>query len=71
LKAVAHSGMAAFNDFAHPKCTGDFPLDDVPDLELLGKVAVGSAPGSPEMQTVLDITVLRQPLSAIRALTPV
>jgi len=62
--------MAAFNDFAHPQCTGDFPLDDVPDLEELGRVAASSEPGSAEMQLVIDISVLRRPLSAIRTLTP-
>ncbi len=62
--------MAAFNDFAHPQCTGDFPLDDVPDLEELGRVAASSEPGSAEMQLVVDISVLRRPLSAIRTLTP-
>jgi hypothetical protein len=62
--------MAAFNDFAHPQCTGDFPLDDVPDLEELGRVAASSAPDSAEMQLVIDISVLRRPLSAIRTLTP-
>ena len=62
--------MAAFNDFAHPQCTGDFPLDDVPDLEELGRVAASSELGSAEMQLVIDISVLRRPLSAIRTLTP-
>lgn len=62
--------MAALNDFEHPQCTGDFPMDDVPDLEELGRVAVASSPGSPEMQLVLDISTLRKPLSAIRSLTP-
>lgn len=62
--------MAAFNDFAHPQCTGDFPMDDVPDLELLGQVAASSDPNSAAMQLVIDISVLRQPLSAIRAVAP-
>ena len=62
--------MAALSDFEHPQCTGDFPMDDVPDLEELGRVAASAAPTSPEMQLVLDISVLRRPLSAIRTLTP-
>ncbi|HUS41386.1 MAG TPA: hypothetical protein VMY16_01850 [Ilumatobacteraceae bacterium] len=62
--------LAALSDFAHPQCTGDFPVDDVPDLEALGRVAASSEPSSPEMQLVIDISVLRKPLSAIRALTP-
>ena len=61
--------MAALSDFEHPQCTGDFPIDDVPDLEELGRIAASAAPMSPEMQLVLDISVLRQPLSAIRTLT--
>jgi 2-polyprenyl-6-methoxyphenol hydroxylase-like FAD-dependent oxidoreductase len=60
--------MAAFLDFAHPQCTGDFPVDDVPDLEEFGRIAAMAEPGSPEMQLVLDISVLRRPLSAIRTL---
>jgi 2-polyprenyl-6-methoxyphenol hydroxylase-like FAD-dependent oxidoreductase len=62
--------MAALNDFAHPQCTGDFPMGDVPDLELLGNVAATSAPGTPGMEMVIDISVLRQPLSAIRTFAP-
>jgi 2-polyprenyl-6-methoxyphenol hydroxylase-like FAD-dependent oxidoreductase len=62
--------MAAFNDFTHPQCTGDFPLEDIPDLEELGRVAASSAPDSAAMQLVIDISVLRRPLSAIRTLTP-
>jgi hypothetical protein len=45
-------------------------MDDVPDLEELGRVAASAEPTSPEMQVVLDISVLRRPLSAIRTLTP-
>ncbi len=63
--------MTALSDFEHPECTGDFPIDDVPDLEELGRIAMSSSPGSPEMQVVLDISTLRKPLSAIRTLTPV
>ena len=62
--------LAALLDFAHPQCTGDFPVDDVPDLEELGRIAASCEPGSPEFQLVMDITVLRRPLSAIRTLTP-
>ncbi len=62
--------LAALLDFAHPQCTGDFPIDDLPDLEELGRVAASCEPNSPEMQLVMDISVLRRPLSAIRVLTP-
>jgi hypothetical protein len=62
--------MAALNDFAHPQCTGDLPLDDVPDPEELGRVAGSSEPGSAAMQLVIGISVLRRPLSAIRTPTP-
>lgn len=62
--------MAALSDFEHPQCTGDFPMEDVPDLEELGRTAGSAEPMSPEMQLVLDISVLRKPLSAIRTLTP-
>jgi hypothetical protein len=63
--------LAALLDFANPQCTGDFPVDDLPDLEELGRIAGSSAPGSPEMQLVIDISTLRLPLSAIRTLAPV
>jgi 2-polyprenyl-6-methoxyphenol hydroxylase-like FAD-dependent oxidoreductase len=62
--------LAAMSDFENPMCTGDFPEADLPDLMRLG-AAVERATESPEVgQLVLDIAVLRRPLSAIRTLTP-
>ncbi len=63
--------LAAMNDFADPRCTGDFPNDDLPDLMALGQAASTAIPGSVEMTLVNDIGTLRVPLSAIRTLTPV
>ena len=60
--------LAAMSDFEHPQCTGDFPDADLPDLMLLGEAAGAASPEA--QQLVLDIAVLRAPLSAIRTLAP-
>ena len=62
--------LAAMGDFENPDCTGDFPNDDLPDLMLLGETAANASPGSPEMDLVNAIGLLRTPLSAIRSLQP-
>lgn len=61
--------LAALGDFGHPDCTGDFPADDLPDLELLGRLAA-AAPGSPERRLANDVGTLRVPLSQVRSLAP-
>jgi 2-polyprenyl-6-methoxyphenol hydroxylase-like FAD-dependent oxidoreductase len=58
--------LAAVNDFADPRCTGDFPMDDLPDLELLGRVA--SDPDA--FAVVFAVSTLYRPLSAIREVVP-
>ncbi len=61
--------IAAASDFGNSKCTGDFPVDDLPDLERLGRLAETGEPDSPEIALVSDIMVLREPLSAVNRLT--
>jgi 2-polyprenyl-6-methoxyphenol hydroxylase-like FAD-dependent oxidoreductase len=62
--------LAAMGDFANPKCTGDFPEADLPDLMALGEAAAAGATSPEALQLVNDIGMLRKPLSAIRTLTP-
>ncbi len=63
--------LAAMGDFANPKCTGDFPEADLPDLMALGEAAAAGATSPEALQLVNDIGMLRKPLSAIRTLAPV
>lgn len=58
--------LAAMSDFTNPKCTGDFPEADLPDLMALGEAVATASPEA--LQLVNDIGTLRAPLSAVRAL---
>jgi 2-polyprenyl-6-methoxyphenol hydroxylase-like FAD-dependent oxidoreductase len=62
--------LAAMGDFANPKCTGDFPDADLPDLILLGDVAQLAATSPEAGAFVGSISTLRRPLSAIRDFSP-
>lgn len=54
--------LAAAIDFGHPECSGDFPVGDLGDLELLGRAAADPSTAG----VALDIVMLRKPLSAVR-----
>lgn len=62
--------LAAMGDFAHPKCTGDFPEADLPDLMLLGQAAEQMTTSPDVADLVNNIGTLRVPLSAIRSFQP-
>jgi 2-polyprenyl-6-methoxyphenol hydroxylase-like FAD-dependent oxidoreductase len=55
--------LAAAGDFEDPNCTGDFPADDMPDVEKLGALAASTDPH--DRQLSLDIATLRKPLAAL------
>lgn len=63
--------LAAMGDFANPKCTGDFPEADLPDLMLLGEAAQLAQTSPDAAAFVGSIGTLRRPLSAIRNFVPV
>ena len=58
--------MAAAADFANPKCTGDFPVEDLPDLERFGAISAQLETNPSLAPLVLGIAGLRLPLSAVR-----
>ncbi len=62
--------LAAASDFAEPKCTGDFPNEDLPDLMRLVELAASGSTDPAVMKTVFDVALLRTPLSAVRHLAP-
>ncbi len=62
--------LAAMSDFANPKCTGDLPDADLPDLMALGQAAAATDASPEVLQPVNDAGTLRKPLSAIRTLAP-
>jgi 2-polyprenyl-6-methoxyphenol hydroxylase-like FAD-dependent oxidoreductase len=62
--------LAAMGNFANPKCTGDFPDADLPDLMRLGEVAQLAATSPEARAFVGSIGTLRRPLSAIRNFSP-
>jgi 2-polyprenyl-6-methoxyphenol hydroxylase-like FAD-dependent oxidoreductase len=55
--------LAAVVDFEDAHCTGDFPVEDVPDVERLA--ALAASPEMPDRLLSLDIGTLRKPLGAL------
>ncbi len=63
--------LAAVSDFENPACTGDFPMDDLPDLIRLGELSAASANDPALAQFVVSIATLKLPLSAVRTMQSV
>jgi 2-polyprenyl-6-methoxyphenol hydroxylase-like FAD-dependent oxidoreductase len=55
--------MACAADFQSPGCTGELPVDDLPDLERLTQLSRSRR--LEDRQLALDIATLRRPLSAL------
>ncbi len=58
--------MAAMNDLEYPECSGDLPTDELADLQRYGELAAESVARPELIQLVLDIAMLRRPLSSVR-----
>lgn len=62
--------MAAVSDFTNPNCTGDFPMEDLADLEQLGALAASLDTNPAAAGLVIGISTLQLPLSAVRQALP-
>ncbi len=63
--------LAAVGDFENPACTGDFPMDDLPDLIRLGELSAASATDPVLLEFVVAVATLKLPLSAVRTMQTV